>query len=139
MKSASLMRIVMGAAGLMTIGIPCAHAQAEINPDHFALSNTEAFQARQASVPNQAAQVRPQDCATAAQSSAQCAGANREMAARKHSNAPKSASRVAPQEMPKRSTQAANAEETGRIPGTSDGLSALRSTRRRETRDLSAL
>lgn len=50
MKNAWMLRMVMGAAGLATVGIPCAYAQAEIDPDHFELSNTMAIQVPRATV-----------------------------------------------------------------------------------------
>jgi hypothetical protein len=58
MKTGWLVKIAIGAAGLATLGIPRAYAQAEIDPDHFELSNTEAFQAPHASMNQQATQLR---------------------------------------------------------------------------------
>lgn len=82
MKKGWLVKIAIGAAGLATLGIPRAYAQAEIDPDHFELSNTEPFQAPHARLNLQATQLRydgsvapgQADCVTSKLVQSKCAG-----------------------------------------------------------------
>ena len=71
MKNAWMLRIAMSAAGLVTLGIPCAYAQAEIDPDHFAMPNTQPLQASNARTQTQSVQAAHNNAAMKAHSAEQ--------------------------------------------------------------------
>lgn len=58
MRNGWMIKVAIGFAGLATVGIPCAHAQAEVDPDHFELTNTEAIQAPRAAVTTPASEAQ---------------------------------------------------------------------------------